>query len=102
MANKSYSSPSFVCPTVKGGLRTFSRIIIIIENTKLQLQSVSNVSYSTGRITMHNQIKRLFTCLIKSSLPQHQRKQYPLRIIIQTHNNPSTDSVSERIDRNYR
>src|SRR6218665_1499865 len=35
--------------------------------------SVPNVSYSTGRITRHNQSTRLFTCL-NTVLPQHQRK----------------------------
>src|SRR6218665_112646 len=68
MTNNSSSYTSFVWLTINVGLEDIFQNCYYNETiTKLQLQSVSNVSYSTGRITRYNQITRLFTCLSNSS-----------------------------------
>src|SRR6218665_1752683 len=68
MTNNSSSYTSFVWLTINVGLEDIFQNCYYNETiTKLQLQSVSNVSYSTGRITRYNQFTRLFTCLSNSS-----------------------------------
>src|SRR6218665_266958 len=90
----SSSSSPLVGFSMNVGLEDIFSRIIIIEQKQLQNYNYSQcpyVSYSTGRITRHNQSTRLFTCL-NQFLPQHQRKQYPFRDIIQSDGNPSTST----------
>src|SRR6218665_2391369 len=48
--------------------RHFPELLLKLHNYNVTITvSVSNVSYSTGRITRYNQFKRLFTCLSNSS-----------------------------------
>src|SRR6218665_1389368 len=68
LANNCSSSTSFVWLTINVGLEDIFQDYYYNDTiTKLQLQSVSNVSYSTGRITRYKQFTRLFTCLSHSS-----------------------------------
>src|SRR6218665_3043269 len=68
LANSCSSPTSFVWLTISVGLEDiFQNSYYNDTITKLQLQSVSNVSYSTERITRYNQFTRLFTCLSNSS-----------------------------------
>src|SRR6218665_2815441 len=90
----SSSSTPLVGSSINVGLEDiFLELLLLSRNSyKVTITvSVPNVSYSTGRITRHNQVTRLFTCL-NTVLPQHQRKQYPFRDIIQSDGNPSTST----------
>jgi len=69
LANYCSSSTSFVWPTRNVELEGIFQNYYYMKRLHSYnlLQSVSNVSYSTGRITRHNQFTRLFTCLLHSS-----------------------------------
>src|SRR6218665_4119215 len=101
MANNCSSSTSFVWLTINVALEDiFQNYYYHDTITKLQLQSVSNVSCSTGRITRYSQITRLFTCLSNSSSHSIEaaitiKRRNPLD------DNPSTDYSILRIDPNY-
>src|SRR6218665_1152049 len=66
IANISSSSSPLVWFIINVGLEDiFLELLLLSRNSyKVTITvSVPNVSYSTGRITRHNQFTRLFTCL---------------------------------------